>query len=292
MSENSTIIHCRVNDLPAPFALLDIRRGRSLPILLSVPHSGRDYEPALIERSRLGRASLERLEDPLVDELVQGALDRGIGAVIARAPRAMIDINRAEDELDPGSVAGRSGPPPTARARAGLGLLPTRLASIGELWRAPVPETELARRLAHVHRPYHAALDEALGQLSRASGEVLLIDCHSMPPRPRGEANVVIGDRHGTSAAPWVSEAAERIAARLGFAVARNTPFAGGHIVTRHGSPARGIHAIQVEVDRSCYCLRDARTPGPGFGRVMRLFETLGEELGGLLAHRNLDAAE
>ena len=40
-------------------------------------------------------------------------------------------------------------------------------------------------------------------------GEVLLIDCHSMPPRPRGEANIVIGDRHGCSAAPWLVEAAE-----------------------------------------------------------------------------------
>lgn len=274
------------------FPLIDIRHGRALPILLSVPHSGRDYDPALIERSRLGQASLERLEDPLVDELVLGALDRGVGAVIARAPRALIDINRSEDELDPASIAGRLGAAPTARARAGLGLLPTRLASLGELWRAPITEIELKRRLDCIHRPYHAALDEALRELSADWGEVLLIDCHSMPPRPRGEPNVIIGDRHGTSAAPWVSEAAARIAARLGFAVARNTPFAGGHIVMRHGRPSSGIHALQIEVDRSCYCQRDARTPGPGFGRVMRLFEALGEELGGLLARRCLDAAE
>lgn len=270
---------------------IHIVRGRS-PVLLSVPHSGRDYDAALIDSSRLGRAVLERLEDPRVDELVQGALDRGVGAVIARAPRALIDLNRAEDELDPRSVVGRAGDAPSPRSRAGLGLLPTRLAAIGELWRAPVSEAELERRLTRVHRPYHAALDTELTALSRQWGEVLLIDCHSMPPRRRHEANVVIGDRHGSSAAPWIGEAAARIAARLGFAAARNIPFAGGHIVERHGRPARGAHAIQVEVDRACYCERDLATPGPGFGRVMRLFEALSGELGDLLARRRLDAAE
>ena len=89
----------------------------------------------LLARSRFGRASLERLEDPFVDQLVAGAIDRGVGAVIARAPRAMIDVNRALDELAPAAIAGRRGDPPTARARAGLGVIPTRLAGVGELWR-------------------------------------------------------------------------------------------------------------------------------------------------------------
>ncbi len=67
--------------------LVEVIAGRGGPILLSVPHSGRDYPPELLARSRLGQASLEWLEDPLVDRLVAGAIDRGIGAVIATAPR-------------------------------------------------------------------------------------------------------------------------------------------------------------------------------------------------------------
>ncbi len=252
-------------------------------MLLSVPHSGRDYDPALLSRTRLGRASLERLEDPLVDQLIEGALDRGFGAVIARAPRALIDLNRAEDDLDPATIIGRSGVAPTARAGAGLGLLPSRLAGVGALWRSPLSEDELAARIAGVHRPYHAAISAALERLAVSWGEVILIDCHSMPSRPRGEANVVIGDRHGTSAAPWVGEAAERIASQLGFAVAHNAPFAGGHIITRHGIPRRGIHAIQIEVDRAAYCQRDGRTAGPGFDRVAMLFEALSVELASVI---------
>ena len=120
---------------------VEVRPGRG-PVLLSVPHSGRDYPRSVLARSRLGQSSLERLEDPLVDQLVQGAIDRGVGAVIARTPRALIDVNRAIDELHPAAIRGRSGDAPTARARAGLGLIPTRLNGVGELWREAIAEAE------------------------------------------------------------------------------------------------------------------------------------------------------
>ncbi len=277
---------------PPEAAAIEIFAGRGGPVLLSVPHSGRDYPPALLARTRLGRASLERLEDPLVDVLVAGAIDRGTAAVVARAPRALIDINRAPAELHPAAIAGRQGEAPTVRARAGLGLIPTRVSGLGDLWRGPIDEGELEQRMARIHRAYHAALAEQLALASQRWSDVLLLDCHSMPPRGPGEANVVIGDRHGTSAAPWLVEAAEAIARRRGFAVARNAPFAGGHIIERHGRPAEGVHAIQVEIDRAAYCQRDARTPGPGFDRVALLFEALASELEGLLRRGTAIAAE
>lgn len=270
---------------------VEVIAGHGGPILLSVPHSGRDYAPDLLARARSGRSILERLEDPLVDRLVAGAIDRGVGAVIARAPRAMIDVNRGLSELAPAAIRGRHGEPPTARARAGLGVIPTRLSGVGDLWRAPIDEAEFERRLDQVHRPYHDALAARLAALADTWSDVLLLDCHSMPPRT-GEANVVFGDRHGTSAAPWLVEAAEGVARRRGFAVARNVPFAGGHIVERHGAPRQRIHALQIEVDRAAYCQRDSRTPGVGFDRVAMLFEALCSELGSALSRRLDVAAE
>ena len=277
--------------IPSSGTPLAVIAGRGGPVLLSVPHSGRDYATELVARSRLGRASLEQLEDPLVDHLVAGAIDRGVGAVIARAPRAMIDVNRAVAELAPAAISGRRGEPPTARARAGLGVIPTRLAGVGELWRCPIDEAEFVRRVTLVHRPYHDALAAQLALLTATWSEVLLLDCHSMPPRA-GEAKIVFGDRHGTSAASWLVEAAEAIARRRGFAVARNAPFAGGYIVERHGRPRLGVHALQIEVDRATYCQRDMRTPGGGFDRVASLFEALATELGAMLSRRLDDAAE
>ena len=85
----------QVNPLPAP--IVHPPRG-DIPVLLSVPHSGRDYPDWLVELSAKGAASLSALEDPLVDRLVWRALGRGAGAVIARAPRAAVDCNRADAE--------------------------------------------------------------------------------------------------------------------------------------------------------------------------------------------------
>ena len=88
-----------------------------LPVVLSVPHSGRDYPDWLVDNASRGKAALSSLEDPLVDRLVWRALKRGCGAVIARAPRAAVDCNRAEDDVDPSVIDGVGRGPVTARAR-------------------------------------------------------------------------------------------------------------------------------------------------------------------------------
>ena len=259
-------------------------------MLLSVPHAGRDYPDWLVADACAGRASLEPLEDPLVDRLAWRALAQGFGAVIAVAPRAAIDCNRAEDDLDPLLIDGA--PPRSAGARRGLGLVPSQTARHGMLWRRRLSLSDVEARVAAVHRPYHDAIAAGLAETERRFGAALLLDLHSMPPRPRGQAQIVLGNCHGTSAAPWLTTLAARIVRERGFSVALNDPFAGGHIVARHGRPAQAIHAIQVEVDRSAYCLTDARTPGPGFERVAMLFEALATGLGTSLSEQPAIAAE
>ena len=264
-----------------------------LPVLLSVPHSGRDYDPELLANAAHGRRALEMLEDPLVDRLAWRAIAAGTGAVIQPVARAAIDCNRGEDEVDPAAIALVSPAPVGARARHGLGLIASRTHRHGALWRRPIDRAELDRRVATVHRPYHRAVEQALDALAIAHGEALLIDCHSMPPRPRGQADIVIGDLQGRSAAGWLSDAAAAIARGQGFRVARNDPYAGGAIIARHGRPAEGIHALQLEIDRATYLGRDLRTPAPGFDRVAMLIEALAQGLGRALLDRAVrDAAE
>ncbi len=256
--------------LPAP----DVIAPRSpLPLLLSIPHSGRTYPGWLVRDSAAGVASLAELEDPLIDRLAWRAVGLGIGAVIARTPRAAIDCNRAPDEIDPAVVAGA--PDPTSlRARAGLGIVPGRTAASGHLWRRPIAADELERRIAVAHAPYHLAIQRGLDRIAIAFGGAILLDCHSMPYRA-GQAELVIGNRHGTSASATITDAAARIARAAGWSVALNTPYAGGHIVDRHGEPAANIHALQLEIDRAAYLAPDRRTPGPGFDRAARLIEAL-----------------
>jgi N-formylglutamate amidohydrolase len=248
------------------------------PLVLSVPHAGRDYSGALLKSARVGRATLETLEDRLVDRLVWRAVQEGAAAFIARSPRAEIDLNRDEREIDPALVA--PPPPPgslmqSARTRGGLGLVPSRISGAGAIWLRRLGRDELARRVQSIHRPYHQAIAAALAAARERFGCAVLLDCHSMPPRGpeagRVPASIVLGDRHGTSCAPGFVEAAAAAARAHGFTVGCNSPYAGGYVVTRHGDPAGGIHALQLEIDRSCYLDPNLREPGPGFDRTARL---------------------
>lgn len=252
-----------------------------LPVLLSVPHAGYAYSAALLREARLSRSALAILEDPLVDRLVLPAVAAGAAAIIAHAPRAQIDLNRSADDLDPTMV----NPPPrgvavSRRARAGLGLIPSRLTGHGAVWRRELPASEVQRRIADIHRPYHEAIAERLDALRARFGAAVLIDCHSMPPRGGGAAAVVLGDRHGTSSAARLVEAVEEACRAHRLQSSRNDPYAGGEIVARHGRPAEDIHAVQIEIDRGLYLAPDLRSAGPGFERAAALIVQIVESVG------------
>jgi N-formylglutamate amidohydrolase len=272
-----------------PLPTIHPARG-ALPILLSIPHAGHDYDPAVLANAAQGRRALETLEDPLVDRLCWRAIAAGIGAVVQNVPRAVIDCNRDEEEVDPAAIAGISPGPVGPRARYGLGLIPSRTHRHGALWRRPIDRAELKRRIEQVHRPYHEVLASTLDMLVARFGEAVLIDCHSMPTRA-GQAEIVVGDRHGKSAAAWLSVEAAQIARNAGFKVTLNDPYAGGAIVARHSRPGEGVHAIQLEIDRSTYLARDGRTAGVGFDRIACLVETLATGLGEAVAGRGLPLA-
>jgi N-formylglutamate amidohydrolase len=260
---------------PPPFRRLGPSLA-ALPVVLSVPHAGRAYSHQLLRASRLPLVRLETLEDRLVDGLVGPAVEAGAVAVIADAPRAEIDLNRDEREIDPGMVAPRPHPAgllDTPRLRGGLGLIPARMSGTGAIWRERIPSGEVKRRIETIYRPYHLALADALEEARRRFGVAVLLDCHSMPPRGGDDSDgqVVLGDRHGTSAAGDLVAAAERAVREAGYGVVRNAPYAGGHITAHHGRPADGVHAIQIELDRGLYLGPDLRSPGPGFERAARL---------------------
>ena len=277
-----------MNKLPPP--TIHQPRGQ-LPVLLSVPHSGRDYPDWLIGLAAAGRPSLTTLEDPFVDRLIWRALQRGCGAVISRTPRAAVDCNRGEDEVDPSVVEGARRTRVSARARGGLGIVPSRTAQHGYLWRRAITPKQLDERLNQAHRPYHEAVEAQLALLLDRFGCALLLDCHSMPPPPQGVPPLVFGDCRGRTADSWISSEAVAIAGRLSFEAGLNDPFAGGHVIERHARPADGVHALQIEIDRRCYMDAKLAKPGTGFDRVAGLLEALAVELGEALIGRQYATA-
>jgi N-formylglutamate amidohydrolase len=209
-------------------------------------------------------------------------------AFVARAPRLEIDLNREEREIDPSLIApplASGGLVQSARTRGGLGLIPSRITGHGPIWRERIPRAELERRIASVHRPFHNAVEEALAQARRRFGDAVLLDCHSMPPRTRTDsdgdrpATVVFGDRHGTTISGDLLDAAMTASRAMGYRTACNAPYAGGYVVARHGKPATGVHALQIEIDRSAYLDSDLRTPGPGFEGIARLIAAVAQAI-------------
>ena len=67
--------------------------------------------------------------------------------------------------------------------------------------------------------------------------------------------------------------------ARSGLRVVRNAPFAGAYVSQAYGSPSRGVHVVQVEIDRALY-MNEARVePLPGFSAFRDLIAGVVAEL-------------
>ncbi|MFC3442624.1 N-formylglutamate amidohydrolase [Sphingobium rhizovicinum] len=257
------------------------------PVILSVPHAGRAYGDDLLAAARVRPSVLRRLEDRWVDLLAHPLIERGFCVVVARAPRAMIDLNRHEREIDPGMIMGLPRDAPlqsSAKLRGGLGLFPRRLPGAHDLWQRPMLWAEAQRRIETVHRPYHAMIAQRMAAARLAHGHAILIDLHSMPPLPppaagQGAPDLVLGDRFGRSASARLMALAADVAQGHGFAVAQNHPYAGDHMVDRHGRPEQGMHAIQLEIDRALYLDAALDEPGPGVPRLQALLLNLAEAL-------------
>lgn len=266
-----------------------------IPVLIAVPHAGRTYPAPLLAAMRNPDEACLRLEDRLAD-LVARAVARQTGAalLIANAPRALIDLNRAPEDMDWEMVAGA---PPRGstrsaagrRARSGLGLVPRRLAGMGEIWFGQISREDLDERIELVHRPYHTALAASLESLRDRWGTALLIDLHSMPPLgPKTgvdpAADFVVGDRYGSSCESRLSRSALELLEQAGMRGAHNRPYAGGYVLDRHSAPQRGLHAIQLELCRTIYLDTGLREPGAGFERVVEVVASLVRHLAGELS--------
>lgn len=267
----------------SPFALTGALDGRT-PVLLASPHSGTHLPDSARATMRLPLPALRRIEDAHVGRLLAPAARTGLPLLEATHARAVIDLNRAEDEHDPAMIAGWIGPArATDRVARGYGLFPRIVAPSLAIHGRRIPAAEARARIERLHRPWHAAIATGLAAARARHGFALLLDVHSMPrvEGPRSP-DLVLGDRHGTSAAPalvdWLADAFTR----AGLMVARNDPYAGGHTLERHGQPALGQHAVQLEFDRSLYMDPASLVPHAG---LVALAGMVAEVLGALPAH-------
>jgi N-formylglutamate amidohydrolase len=274
---------------PAAEPAFEVRRPAALtsPFVFASPHSGRLYPTDMMPA--LDEASIRRSEDAFVDVLASAGPRYGAPLITARYARAYIDVNREAYELDqamfedelPAFAQGRS-----PRVAAGLGSIARVVAEGQEIYARKLTFAEASRRIDTVHAPYHAALAALLAEAKAAFGFAILIDWHSMPSaaaaagaRGRRGCDFVLGDRFGVACSGAVAGVVERDLEAMDYAVARNTPYAGGHTTEFYGRPAEGVHALQIEINRALYLNERTLKRHGGFDRLARDVERLVQTL-------------
>ncbi|MES1172388.1 MAG: N-formylglutamate amidohydrolase, partial [Bacteroidota bacterium] len=262
------------------------------PVVLSVPHAG--LSTTGFEGALASTLDVRGDADLFVDELYGVHADAGgprgtrgttsgVVYVAAKLSRFVCDMNRDPDDVSPAAVPAH----PAPRNADGRGFVWAITTTGMPALSRPLTLAEWQARQT-VHAAYHRAISEGLARARDRFGFALLVDGHSMPSvgraghkdpgRPR--ADVVPGNRDGTSCSEALSSAVEKHFKSNGYAVSFNDPYKGGFITANHGRPADGIHAIQIELRRDLYMNEATFTPRPdGFARLR---ETLSSLLRGL----------
>ncbi|MDO5648440.1 N-formylglutamate amidohydrolase [Paracoccus sp. (in: a-proteobacteria)] len=285
-----------VTDNDLPFTLTRPAEWTS-GVIFASPHSGRDYPDWFLENTDLSLPVLRSSEDAFVDDLIACAPDFGAVTLTARMPRAVVDLNRGPDEMDPKIVRGVPRQPLNQRTMAGLGVIPRVVSQGRAIHRTPIDRPEATRRINAYWRPYHAALAALMAQTRARFGQAVLIDMHSMPQDALihltgAPPDMVLGNRHGLSAAARITDTVCQAVESQGWTIRRNSPFSGAYIAQNYGRPAQNMHVLQLEINRSLYMNESEVTPRPDFDRFAARLARVIERLARIGGAQDAVAAE
>lgn len=254
--------------------VLEISRGES-PLMLSFPHSGEHYPDDFGYDPALRYEQIDFPNDKFVDELFGGA-DIGLTTIKANFPRAYIDVNRHQHDIDINMLEegtnwyGRLLP---GSVDVGATLFWAK-AGPHDIYARKLTATEIKTRLACFFAPYHQAMTRLVEELRETHGCAYIIDCHSMTrfdSALRGgkeRPEVDIGTRRGGSCEPDLADKLAELYAARGYDVGINRRYIGGEITVRYGWPEIDQHILQVELRRDLYMDEPSRTRSEDFLKV------------------------
>ena len=262
------------------------------PLVLDSPHSGRGM-PADFGSVR-SELELREGEDCFIDELYLPAIARGVPLLAAQFSRVYIDPNRHPDDIDLDLLAEPwpHSHRPSGKAAIGKALVWRTLDDGRPIYGRRLSVAELAQRIERYHRPYHAQLKALLDAAHARFGTVFHINCHSMNAVSgvMGEggagiarADIVLGDRDGSSCAPAFTAFVRDFLAARGYAVKLNDPFKGVELVRAYADPSAGRHSLQLEINKRLYMHEHTIAKHAGFKRLqsdlMLMIDALCEHL-------------
>ena len=255
--------------------------------IFSSPHSGRIYPPEFIKNSPLSDVELRSSEDAYVDELFCHVPNQGAHFITALVPRAYLDLNRHPYELDPKLFAGQL--PAFARSdsskvTSGIGVI-ARIVSKGkEIYKNSLDVNEALKRINHLYFPYHGALRELINANLNLHRQAILIDCHSMPSGPlpgfkKKSPDFVLGNRFDKSCDYELTHLVRAKLQATGYHVSVNKPYAGGYVTKKYGNPQKGVHTLQIEINRHLYLDERTLEKNSGFDELRQNLRNLTKAL-------------
>jgi len=219
---------------------LETHRGDA-PLLVCFPHTGTTI-PAELDADYVSPWLARKDADWWIDRLYAFASDLGATTVRTDISRSVIDCNR-----DPSGASLYPGQTTTE-------LCPTTSFDGEPLYAGAVPDAaEIARRRVHYFEPYHAAIAREVKRLRSSHDRIVLYDAHSIrshvPRLFEGELpQFNIGTNEGRTCDPALATGIEKICRDSGDSHVLNGRFKGGWTTRHYGQPARGVHAIQMEL--------------------------------------------
>lgn len=264
-------------------------KGPRQPVVLDSPHSGTCFPENF--GACVSEFDLSDGEDCFIDELYLPATALGIPLLAAQFPRTYLDPNRNAGDVDLDLIEGGQWPAahvPSGKASIGKSLIWRTLDDGRPIYQRMLSVAEVQGRIERCHRPYHAALRALLDAAHAAFGVVVHINCHSMNAVSGvmaaegagvARADIVLGDRDGTSCDPALTEFVRENLVAQGYEVKVNDPFKGVELVRAFSDPAAGRHSLQIEVNKRLYMDQATRTRHAGFeplqARLMSLLDAL-----------------
>ena len=266
------------------------------PLLLDSPHSGCVFPPDF--GAAVSELELRDGEDCFVDELWRPAAGRGVWLLAANFPRTYIDANRHAADIDLELLDGAHWPyahQPSGKAAIGKALLWRTLDDGTAIYARKLSVAEVRGRIERFHEPYHRALARRIADTHARFGYSLHVNCHSMNAvggangeggAGKARADIVLGDRDGTTCDPSITAFARERLAASGYDVRVNDPFKGVELVRAYANPAAGRHSLQLEVNKRLYMDEAACARHVGFERLQADLMALVDELLGFCRAR------
>lgn len=228
------------------------------PLLVTIPHSGERVPSETPWLAKLPEVLLMYDVDRYVDRLYEPVIKQlGVPSVKTDWHRYAVDLNRLPEDVDRDSVEGHT----NASGKFPRGLHWTITTTGERLQPKPMTQALHDELVAKYFEPFHMEVRDAMVKLKAHSQTIYHLDAHSMPSlgtkehRDPGEyrAEIVISDCEGTSCSADYRDLVVAAYERAGFKTRVNWPYKGGRVTETYGRPSKGVHSIQVELNRALY---------------------------------------